>query len=71
MVQDLCEANNTHKEMENPFLVLLFRKPDESIQTKCISTFTDAAFNISGHSKYVQTEVLCEIEFKPSVQIQI
>lgn len=64
LVQDLCVANNIIQEMNDLLPVILFRNPDDIIKTKCIRTFTDATFNVSSHSEYGNTGVICEIELK-------
>lgn len=57
-VHDLCEANGMLKEMRDLKPIVAFPKPNKEIKTATITSFSDAAFNISKKNQYGQTGIL-------------
>lgn len=63
-VHDLVEANAALKEMKDLRAVIVYPSVSSGVTEKSITTFSDAAFNISSHQAYGQTGVLTGLRMR-------
>lgn len=62
-VEDLIQANGMLKEMRDMRAEVIYRSPKARIQRVVVTSFSDAAFNITNSTQYGQTGIVCGIRF--------
>lgn len=62
-VDDLIQANGMLKEMRDMKAEVFYRSPKVQIKKVVVTSFTDAAFNITKSTQYGQTGLVCGIRF--------
>lgn len=62
-VEELVQANGMLKEAREMKADIMFRPPADNTNKVVVTTFSDAAFNISQSATYGQTGIVCGIRF--------
>lgn len=62
-IDDVIQANGMLKEMKEMKASITFKTPSDDVEKVVVTSFSDAAFNVTKSSQYGQTGIICGIRY--------